>query len=156
MTGLILAASVGSAIAAQMGTMVVQDEVVALEMMAIDPVRFLVMPRMVALAIVTPLLGFYCCVMGILGGGIVAQTQLHIAWEAYWDGASRWVQNKDISVGLLKSFIFGVIITITACHQGFLSQQGAVGVAHATRRTVVISFLLVLVVGYFVTRVFYV
>jgi len=93
--------------------------------------------------------------IGVIGGGLVAQTQLNISWESYQDGAMRWIQNKDVFVGMLKAFLFGIIITITACHQGFATEQGAVGVAQATRRTVVISFLAVLIVGYFVTRLFY-
>ena len=156
MTGLIIAASVGSAIAAQMGSMVVSEEIAALELMSINPVRFLVMPRLIALAVMTPVLSFYSCVMGVVGGGIVGMTQLGVAWSAYIDNATRFVDNKDLFVGLLKAFLFGVIITITACHQGFSTTQGAVGVGNATRRTVIISFLSILIVGYFVTRIFYV
>jgi phospholipid/cholesterol/gamma-HCH transport system permease protein len=156
MTALILAASVGSAIAAQMGTMVVSEEIAALELMSINPVRFLVMPRLVALAVMTPLLSFYSCVMGVIGGGIVGMTQLGVPWSAYMDNATRFVENKDLFVGLLKAFFFGIIIVITACHQGFSTTQGAVGVGNATRRTVIISFLTILIVGYFITRMFYV
>lgn len=156
MTGLILAACVGSAIAAQIGTMVVSEEIAALEIMSIDPVRFLVMPRMVAMAIMTPLLAFYTCVMGVIGGGIVGETQLGVAWSAYIDNATRWAEVKDLQVGMLKAFLFGIIITIVACHQGFATTQGAVGVGYSTRKAVIASFLLILVVGYFVTRLFYV
>ena len=156
MTGLILAACVGSAIAAQIGTMVVSEEVAALEIMSIDPVRFVVMPRLVAMMIMTPLLAFYTCVMGVIGGGIVGSTQLGVAWSTYLDNATRWAEVKDMSVGLLKAFLFGIIITIVACHQGFATTQGAVGVGFATRKSVIVSFLMILIVGYFVTRLFYV
>ncbi len=156
MTGLILAACVGSAIAAQIGTMVVSEEIAALEIMSIDPVRFLVMPRLVAMAIMTPLLAFYTCVMGVIGGGIVGATQLGVAWSAYIDNATRFADVKDLNVGLFKAFLFGIIITIVACHEGFATTQGAVGVGYATRRAVISAFLLILVVGYFVTRLFYV
>ncbi len=156
MTGLILAASVGSAIAAQMGTMVVSEEIAALELMSINPVRFLVMPRLVAMAIMTPLLSFYSCIMGVVGGGLVGMTQLNVPWSAYIDNAIRFADNKDLRVGMLKAFLFGIIIVITACHQGFGTTQGAVGVGNATRRTVIISFLVILIVGYMVTRLFYV
>ncbi len=156
MTGLILAASVGSAIAAQMGTMVVSEEIAALELMSINPVRFLVMPRLVAMVIMTPLLSFYSCIMGVVGGGIVGMTQLGVPWSAYIDNATRFAENKDLLVGMLKAFLFGIIIVITACHQGFGTSQGAVGVGNATRRTVILSFLVILIVGYFVTRMFYV
>lgn len=156
MTGLILAACVGSAIAAQLGTMVVSEEIAALEVMSIDPVRFLVMPRLVAMAVMTPMLAFYTCVMGVLGGGLVGQMQLGVAWSTYIDNANRFAVLKDLHVGLLKAFLFGVIITIVACHQGFATTQGAVGVGKSTRSAVITSFLLILITGYFVTRIFYI
>lgn len=155
MTALILAASVGSSIAAQMGTMTIAEEIAALEVMSIDPVRFLVMPRLLALAAMTPLLSFYSCVMGVVGGGIVGATQLGVAWSAYVDNATRFAENKDLLVGMFKALCFGVIVAIVACHQGFSASMGAVGVGSATRRTVIISFLSILIVGYIITRLFY-
>lgn len=156
MTGIILAACVGSAIAAQIGTMVVSEEVAALEVMSINPVRFLVMPRLVAMAVMTPMLAFYTCVMGVLGGGLVGKTQLGVSWGSYIDNATRFAELKDLRVGLLKALIFGIIITIVACHEGFAATQGAVGVGRATRSSVIKSFLLILITGYFITRLFYI
>jgi phospholipid/cholesterol/gamma-HCH transport system permease protein len=156
MTGLIVAASVGSAIAAQMGTMTVAEEVAALEVMSINPVRFLVMPRLLALMIMMPLLVVYANVLGVVGGAIVGLTQLGVSFQAYFDNAIQYVENKDLYVGLFKSVLFGIIICTVACHQGFSATEGAVGVGRATRRTVVISFLSILIVGYMVTRLFYV
>jgi len=155
MTGLILAACVGSAIAAQLGTMVVSEEIAALEIMSIDPVRFLVMPRLVAMSIMTPVLAFYTCIMGVIGGGVVGLSQLGVSWAAYMENATRFAEVKDLYVGLLKALLFGVIITIVSCHSGFSTTQGAVGVGMATRKSVIVSFLLILVVGYFITRLFY-
>ena len=155
MTALILAASVGSSIAAQLGTMTVSEEIAALEVMSIDPIRFLVMPRLCALALMTPLLSVYSCVMGVLGGGVVGRFQLGVAWSAYFDNATRFADTKDLYVGIFKALLFGMLITAIACQQGFAASNGAVGVGAATRRTVVISFLSILVVGYFVTRMFY-
>lgn len=155
MTGLILAACVGSSIAAQLGTMTVSEEIAALEIMSIDPVRFLVMPRLVAMMIMTPLLAFYTCVMGVIGGGVVGMTQLGVPWGKYIDNATRFAGVQDLYVGLLKAFLFGVIITIVSCHAGFATTQGAVGVGMATRKSVIVSFLLILIVGYVVTRLFY-
>jgi phospholipid/cholesterol/gamma-HCH transport system permease protein len=156
MTALILAASVGSSMAAQLGTMTVSEEVAALEIMSIDPVRFLVMPRLVALAIMTPLLSFYSTVMGVMGGGLVGATQLGVSWTAYLDNATRFADNKDLYVGMLKALCFGIVIATVACHQGFATTKGAVGVGNATRLTVIISFLVILIVGYYITRLFYV
>ncbi len=155
MTALILAACVGSAFAAQLGTMVVSEEVAALEIMSIDPVRFLVMPRLVAMMVMTPMLGFYTCVMGVVGGGIVGMTQFGLTWGAYIDNATRFATERDLHVGLLKSLVFGILITIVACHEGFATTQGAVGVGFSTRRAVINAFLLILITGYFITKIFY-
>ncbi|NLB65886.1 MAG: ABC transporter permease [Lentisphaerae bacterium] len=155
MTGLVIAASVGSAIAAQMGTMTVGEEIAALDVMSINPLRYLMMPRLVALAIMMPLLTVYTNLLGILGGAMVGASQLGISWEAYFDNAFRYAENKDLYVGLFKAFLFGLIIVTVACYQGFTASEGAVGVGRATRRTVIVSFLLILIVGYFVTRLFY-
>ena len=156
MTGLIIAASVGSAIAAQLGTMTVSEEIAALEVMSINPNRFLVMPRLVALALMMPILSVYTNILGILGGAVVGATQLGVSIQSYMDNATEFATNKDLYVGLLKAFIFGIIITTVSCHQGFMTTEGAVGVGKATRRSVIISFLVILVVGYMVTRLFYI
>jgi phospholipid/cholesterol/gamma-HCH transport system permease protein len=152
MTGLILAACVGSSMAAQLGTMVVSEEIEALDVMEIDPV---VMPRLVAMMVMTPLLSFFTCMTGILGGGIVAITQLHVSWEAYINNAFWLAAEKDLFVGLFKAFLFGVIITIVSCHEGFSTTNGAVGVGLSTRKAVIECFLYILIVGYVVTRLFY-
>jgi phospholipid/cholesterol/gamma-HCH transport system permease protein len=155
MTAMILTASVGSAMAAELGTMVVSEEIAALEVMSISPVRFLVMPRLAAMMIMTPLLSFYTCMLGVVGGGIVGYTQLGVSLHAYLDNATRWAENKDLYVGLFKSFVFGILITTISCHEGFSTTEGAVGVGRATRRSVIISFLSLLIVGYIITRLFY-
>jgi len=155
MTGLILAACVGSSMAAQLGTMTVSEEIAALEVMSIDPVRYLVMPRLLAMAIMTPMLAFYTCIMGVLGGGLVGMTQLGVPWVKYIENATRFADTKDLYVGLLKALVFGVIITIVSCHEGLSTTQGAVGVGLATRKAVIVSFLLILIIGYFITRLFY-
>jgi phospholipid/cholesterol/gamma-HCH transport system permease protein len=156
MTGLIIAASVGSAIAAQLGTMTVSEEIAALEVMSINPNRFLVMPRLVALAVMMPILSVYTNILGILGGAVVGATQLGVSVQSYMDNATEFATNKDLYVGLLKAFIFGIIIATVSCHQGFMTTEGAVGVGKATRRAVIISFLIILVVGYMITRLFYI
>lgn len=156
MTGLIISASVGSAIAAQLGTMTVSEEIAALEVMSINPNRFLVMPRLVALTLMMPVLTIYTNILGILGGAIVGTTQLGVSVTSYMANATEFASNKDLYVGLLKAFIFGIIITVVSCHQGFMTTEGAVGVGKATRRSVIVSFLVILVVGYMVTRMFYI
>ncbi len=156
MAGLIISASVGSAIAAQLGTMAVSEEIAALEVMSINPNRFLVMPRLVALAVMMPILTIYTNILGILGGALVGATQLGVSVHAYMDNATEFATNKDLYVGLFKAFVFGIIITTVACHQGLATTEGAVGVGRATRRSVIISFLVILVMGYMITRLFYI
>ena len=155
MSGLVLAASVGAAMAAQIGTMTVNEEIAALEIMDIDPVRFLVMPRMAAMAIAVPMMSFYTCVLGVLGGALVSHTQLAVPWETYFRNAMDFASVKALWVGLFKAFLFGFIIVTVSCYEGFRTTHGAVGVGRATRRSVVSNFLMILVVGYFVTRLFY-
>lgn len=156
MTALIIAASVGSSIAAQLGTMTVSEEVAALEIMSISPVKVLVMPRLVALMVMMPILTVYTNVLGVLGGAVVGQTQLGVSFSAYFNNALVFASNKDLYVGLLKAMVFGAIIATTACYQGFAARQGAVGVGLATRKTVIVCFLTILVTGYMITRLFYV
>lgn len=155
MTALILSASVGSAMAAELGTMTVSEEIAALEVMSIPPVRFLVMPRLAAMMIMTPILTFYACMLGVVGGALVGLTQLGVSMPAYIDNATRWAENKDLYTGLFKSFVFGIMVTTICCYQGFATTEGAVGVGRATRRSVIISYLAILVVGYIITRLFY-
>jgi phospholipid/cholesterol/gamma-HCH transport system permease protein len=155
MTALILAAAIGSAYAAEIGTMKVSEEVSALELMSINPVEFLITPRIFALIIMAPILTIYTDILGTLGGMLVSQTQLGVYHEVYYSMAIESLQNKEIYVGLLKSVIFGFIIGTVCSYRGFSTENGAVGVGAAARQTVVTSFLYILIVGYFVTRVFY-
>lgn len=156
MAGLIIAASVGSAIAAQLGTMTVSEEIAALEVMSINPNRFLVMPRLFALIVMMPILTIYTNILAIMGGALVGVTQLDVALTSYMNNATEFATNKDLFVGLFKAFVFGIIITTVSCHQGFATTEGAVGVGKATRRSVIISFLVILIVGYMITRTFYI
>jgi len=155
MTGIILAACVGSSMAAQIGTMTVNDEIAALEIMSISPVRFLMAPRMAAMVLMTPLLSFYSCVVGMIGGGIVGLTQLNVPWDQYFATAMNFADRHDLFVGLLKALVFGIVVTGVSCYEGFTTTQGAVGVGQATRRSVITSILLILILGYIITRLFY-
>ena len=132
------------------------DEVAALEIMSISPVRYLAAPRMGALLVMAPILAFYACVLGVVGGGLVAQTQLTVAFRQYMPSAMSIAAVKDLFVGLLKAGIFGVVIGAVSCYQGFSTRLGAVGVGRATQHSVIISFLLILMLGYMVTRAFYI
>lgn len=153
--GICLAACVGSAIAAEIGTMVVNDEIDALVIMSVPPVRFLAAPRILALTVMAPLVAFYCCVMGTLGGGIVGETQLNVDFAQYMTSALSMARPKDLFVGIGKATLFGFVIGAVSVSLGLGSRRGAAGVGRATQKSVVVSFLLILVLGYVVTRAFY-
>lgn len=153
--GMCLAACVGSAIAAELGTMKVNDEIAALEIMSIPPIRYLAAPRVLALVVMAPLLAFFCCVVGTLGGGVVGATQLNVDFGQYMSSAMSMAEPKDLATGLLKALVFGLVIGTVSVAQGLGTSLGATGVGRATQRSVVISFLLILMLGYMITRVFY-
>ena len=154
-TGICLSACVGSAMAAELGTMTVNDEVAALEIMSIPPVRYLAAPRMTALLAMSPILAFYACILGVIGGGLVGYTQLNVPFAQYMASAMSIAGTKDLFTGLLKACVFGIVIGTVSCHEGFETRLGAVGVGRATQRSVIISFLLILMFGYMITRIFY-
>ena len=156
MTGIILASCVGSAMAAQLGTMKINEEIAALEMMSIDPVRFLVAPRMWAILIMAPLLSFSTCIVAFLGGATVGFTQLDVPFLQFVAEIVTVAEVKDLYVGLLKAALFGAFICTISCSVGFATTHGAAGVGASTRRAVIYSFLAILAGGYFVTRFFYV
>jgi phospholipid/cholesterol/gamma-HCH transport system permease protein len=162
-TAIILTATAGSACAAELGTMRVSEEIDALEMMSIDPVRFLVVPRVLALGLMCFALAVLTNVFGTMGGALVAKSQLGVSYRVYFDGARDTLSGtfllgvlpKDVWTGLLKAFVFGIVIGVVGCAQGLVAKGGALGVGRAVRQSVVASIVLVLVLGYYMTRAFY-
>lgn len=162
-TATILAAAVGSALAAELGTMAVSEELAALEVLSIDRTSFLVLPRVIALAILCPVLTILCDTIGIIGGGFVARSQLGVGLQLYYDTAIESLQTpsqliglpKDVYAGLFKSFVFGTVIAVISCSAGILAQGGALGVGNATRSAVRDSIILVIILNYFMTWFFY-
>jgi len=162
-TSTILAAAVGSAIAAEIGTMAVSEELAALEVLSIDRISFLVLPRLVALAMLCPTLTILCDVVGILGGGFVARSQLGVGFTLYYDTAIEALRTpskllpvpKDLYSGLFKSFVFGVTIAVISSAAGILARGGALGVGTATRSAVRDSIILIIILNYFMTWFFY-
>ncbi|MCE9501354.1 MAG: ABC transporter permease [Leptospira sp.] len=159
MTALILAASVGSAIAAEIGTMKVSEEIDALEVMSIDPVRYLVMPRIVGFSLMVPVLCIYSTILGILGGALIGHFQLNLEYQVYFNDVFTRIASipglKDLYVGVLKGFVFGVTVSTIACSYGLRTTNGAIGVGRATRESVVTSFLMVIFIGYTLTSIFF-
>ena len=116
---------------------------------------FLAAPRVLALTVMAPILAFYCCVAGTVGGGIVGVTQLGVDFGQYMASAVGIAETKDLFVGLLKSTVFGLVIGAVSVSEGFATVLGATGVGKATQRSVIICFLLILMLGYMITRVCY-
>ncbi len=155
MSAIILTASVGAAMAAEIGTMKVSDEIDALILMSINPVKFLVMPRVVGLGLTLPLVAIYITTLACLGGAVIANTVLNVSFNVYTKYLLRGIHFKAMYVGLLKAFVFGVLISIISCAYGMRATSGELGVGNATRASVVASFLMVLIIGYFITALFY-
>ena len=153
--GLCLAACVGSALAAELGTMKVNDEIDALTIMGIPIARFLIAPRVLALVLMAPLLAFYCCILGTIGGGIVGETQLAVGFSQYISSAMMMADAKDLFVGLVKALVFGLLVGVVSSNEGLSTQLGAMGVGKSTQRSVIICFLLILIFGYMITRMCY-
>jgi phospholipid/cholesterol/gamma-HCH transport system permease protein len=162
-TAIILAAATGSALAAELGTMAVSEELDALEVLSIDRISFLVVPRVVALAILCPMLTIVCDTVGIIGGGFVARSQLGVGLSLYYDTVIESLQTpakffpvpKDVYCGLLKSFVFGIVIAVISCASGILARGGALAVGNATRAAVRDSIILVIILNYLMTWFFY-
>jgi phospholipid/cholesterol/gamma-HCH transport system permease protein len=154
-TAIAVTALIGSTISAELGTMKVSEEIDALEIMSINPVYFLVMPRVVALAIALPILTIYTDAIGIVGGAAVAAGKFGVSWRTYLNNAEDILKLKDIYGGLVKAFCFGLLISSVACSQGIRAEHGAEGVGRATLRTVVLSFLFILIFEYILTWVIY-
>ena len=155
MTALIVAGRVGSSIAAELGTMKVTEQLDALMTLAADPVRYLVVPRFLALAIAVPLLTLWADAVGIFGGLLVGTLKLGILPSLYWKMTTIPLVFKDLSSGLLKAFIFGIIICVVSCLQGFRTEGGAEGVGRSTTKAVVTSFMLIIAADMLFTALFY-
>lgn len=151
----LLAGRAGSAMAAELGSMTVYDEINALRTMDIDPVRFLVMPRFVAATLSLPLLIIYADFIGVSGGAVVVALDpaISIPVASYFDRMLEWVKFTDFLVGLLKGFIFGMIASIVPCAFGLRTKGGTEGIAASTTAAVVWSFILILVFDFLIVRV---
>ena len=154
-TALIVAGRVGSAIAAELGTMKVSEQIEALETLALDPVRFLVIPRFIALLIMMPCLTLISDIMGIVGGAIVGIFSLDLNVYRYLTFSFDMMTWKDIWTGLVKSTVFGTTIAMIACYVGLNTRGGAEGVGKATTTSVVISFILIVLFDCIITGIFY-
>lgn len=151
LTALLLAGRIGSAIAAQIGTMKVTEQIDALVTLSTNPVQYLAVPRFVAALIMTPCLTLISDAVGVLGGSIIAFFALNVTPDKYYDNIIAYVTMNDFLSGFAKSFVFGVEIAIIACYEGFGTRGGAEGVGRSTIQSVVKASMVVLISDYFLT-----
>ncbi len=152
---IVLTGFAGASIAAEIGTMAVNEELKALRSHAISPVRFLVVPRVLASMVMTACLAVLSSVMGIVGGMLTTRAIIDMPFRAYLDLTFASVEAADITTGLFKAAVFGVLIGALACQHGLAVRGGASGVGSATTRTVVISIVALTIVDLGFTAVFY-
>lgn len=154
MTSFIVAGRAGSAMTAELGVMTVYEEIDALRTLDINPVRYLAMPRLIACLICLPVLVIFTDCIGIIGGGIVSNfhPKIFVSYSTYYDSLTNALKLREIGNGLIKSVVFGGIIALVSCYVGFKTTGGARGIGQATTRSVVLSFMLILVADYFLTR----
>ncbi len=154
MTSLLVAGRIGSAMAAEVGAMKVYEEIDALRTLEINPVRYLAMPRLIACVLAVPALVIFADMVGIVGGGVVSAVnpKINVPFSVYYDNLVRSLDYKEVLKGLFKAFVFGGIIAQVGCYVGFKTTGGARGIGESTTRSVVISFVLIMIANYFLTR----
>jgi len=155
LTGLVIAGRVGASIAAELGTMKVTEQIDAMETMALDPIRFLAVPRFIAGLIMLPVLTIFANFVAIMGALFVALFFIDITAYTFLNGVKLFFDLRDLFGGLLKSGIFGMIIAIVGCYHGFKTTGGAEGVGLSTTKAVVYSSVLILISDYVVAHILF-
>jgi phospholipid/cholesterol/gamma-HCH transport system permease protein len=145
MVGIILAGRTGAAFAAQLGTMQVNEEIDALTTLGLSPMEFLVLPRVVALVLMTPLLCLYANLMGILGGAFVSTTFLDLPLVTYLQETQYSVRLIDFASGLIKSAVYGVVVAVAGCLRGMQSGRSSAAVGQAATSAVVTSIVFIVI-----------
>jgi phospholipid/cholesterol/gamma-HCH transport system permease protein len=152
--GIVVAARIGSAFAAELGSMRITNQVDAMRALATNPVHYLVTPRLVAAAIMMPVLTIYGMMAGVLGGVIVAMSN-GVGYRAFIDSATTFLQVFDVMGGLLKTVVFGIIIATTSCYIGLNTEGGAAGVGRSTTAAVVWSIVLLYAANFLISWLLY-
>ncbi len=152
LAGLMLAARVGASIAAEIGTMKVTEQIDALRTLNVNPMKYLVVPRVLAGVIMLPILVFIADIIGVMGGWLVGVYVLDFSSISYIKQTLDFVQWSDVNSGLIKAAVFGLIVTIMGCYHGYHSGRGAQGVGLATTNAVVSSAILILIFNYILTQ----
>ncbi len=154
LTGFMVSARAGTAVTAEIGIMRITEQLDALDTMAVNPMQYLVMPKLLAGLIAVPLLTAIFDVTGILGGYVVGVVLLGVSSGSYFSRMARSVVALDVNGGIVKSLVFGLTIILVACYKGYYTKRGAEGVSRATNQTVVLSAVLILAWDYILTSFF--
>ncbi|WP_425058612.1 Intermembrane phospholipid transport system permease protein MlaE [Sporomusa carbonis] len=155
LTGVVVAGRVGAAITAEIGSMKVTEQIDALRVMAVNPVAYLVVPRLVACMIMAPVLVVFADVIGTVGSYMIATMYPGITSFTFLNSIKVFAVPHDIIGGLVKSMFFGAIVAIIGCHKGLTTAQGAEGVGQATTASVVLSIILIFISNYFLSVLLY-
>ncbi len=155
LAGLMVAGRVGASIAAELGTMRVTEQIDALTTLSTDPLRYLVFPRLLAGLLMLPLLVLVADVIGVMGGFLVSVYKLGFAPIEYINHTLQYLETQDVISGLVKAAVFGFIVALMGCYQGYHSKGGAQGVGAATTKAVVTASILILTANYVVTELFF-
>jgi phospholipid/cholesterol/gamma-HCH transport system permease protein len=149
LAAVMLAGRIGGALTAELGTMNVTEQLDALRVMGSDPIRYLVVPRLIACILLTPVLTIYSDLLGVLGGWVVSTKFLGVPSGPYWFYSAQAVDNWQIMEGLIKSIFFGAAIGLVSCYKGFNCGPGASGVGRACTESFVTSFIAIIILNFF-------
>jgi phospholipid/cholesterol/gamma-HCH transport system permease protein len=153
--GLIVAGRAGSAMGAELGTMRVTEQIDALEVMATDPVHYLVVPRVWAATLMLPILILFANAVGIGGGYLVSVVLFGANPVSYLQNTFQYMDLEDLTSGLIKAAVFGMLVAVLGCMQGFHTTGGAEGVGRATTRAVVVASIAILISDFFLTKLLF-
>ena len=147
-TAIVVGSRVGASITAELGTMKVSEQIDAMESLAVNPIKYLVVPRFIASVLMLPVITIYADATGFLGGLVIGNTSLNISVRMYINNTKALLLRSDFFSGIMKTFVFGAIIALVGCYFGFKTEGGAEGVGKSTTVSVVVTIVLILIVNY--------
>jgi len=148
LTGIVIAGRVGASIAAELGTMKVTEQIDALEIMAVEPIRYLAMPRVLASLLMMPILVIFANTIAVAGAFVVSNYFLNVPFAVFFDSVKQFFVFSDLTYGLIKTVFFGGVTALLGCHIGFRTEGGAEGVGNSTIRSFVLSAAMILILDY--------
>lgn len=151
LTAFMITGRVGAAMCAELGTMTVTEQIAAIRSMAVNPIRYLIAPRFIAMCLMIPFLMVFSGFMGVLGGYLISVYHFNMSPNTYIDPISVYMEGFDIFMGMVKAFVFGIIIVSISCYKGLSTKGGAAGVGSSTTTSVVICYSVILVVNFLLT-----